>query len=42
MALRGILLWMVLMGGSSCERNIDLNLPPPQPHLVVYGVVEPD
>ncbi len=34
-------LWssMLLMG---CEKNITLDLPPPKPFLVVYGVVEPD
>ena len=39
---RTILLVILALAGISCERNIDLNLPPPQPHLVVYGVVEPD
>ncbi|MCF8193855.1 MAG: DUF4249 domain-containing protein [Bacteroidia bacterium] len=39
---RTVLLVILALAGISCERNIDLNLPPPQPHLVVYGVVEPD
>jgi len=30
------------MAWVACERKIDLNLPPPKPHLVVYAVVETD
>lgn len=26
----------------ACEKNITLDLPPPKPYLVVYGIVEPD
>lgn len=41
-SMRWIFCGGLLLLGSGCERNIDLNLPPPQARLVVYGVVEPD
>jgi hypothetical protein len=37
-----VILLALLVAFASCERTIELNLPDPQPHLVVHGHIEPD